>query len=85
MVAETDEQVGRESDIHACMHKTLMPRWRGPQAMGDEKRAMGYVCHRCHAEFMPLAARKMSELISALFAGAVAGIAGFVAALMLFE
>ena len=64
MAAGTDDQVGREPDKHACMHKTLMPRWRGPQAMGDEERAMGYVCHRCHAEFTPLAAREVRALIS---------------------
>jgi hypothetical protein len=42
-----------------------MPRWRGPQAMGDEARAMGYVCHRCHTEFTPLAARALREVAPA--------------------
>lgn len=33
-------------------HK-LMPRWRGPQVMEDETKAMGFVCHRCGREYLP--------------------------------
>jgi len=33
--------------------------------MGDEARAMGYVCHRCHTEFTPLAARALREVAPA--------------------
>ena len=40
-----------------CMHQTLMPRWRGPDAMGDDRLAMGFVCHQCHREFPPYRVR----------------------------
>lgn len=36
-----------------CLGHTLMPRWRGPQAMGDDAKAMGYVCHTCGREYVP--------------------------------
>lgn len=36
-----------------CVNRRLMPRWRGPQAMGDDSLAMGFVCHRCGREFLP--------------------------------
>lgn len=37
----------------ACIGHELMPRWRGPQAMGDDARAMGFVCHLCGREYLP--------------------------------
>ncbi len=56
----TDQQVA------VCLHERLMPRWRGPQAMpdkaGDQAEAMGYVCHRCHAELTPFAARELRAM-----------------------
>lgn len=39
----------------ACAHDALVPRWRGPEAMEDDARAMGFVCHRCDREFLPSA------------------------------
>ena len=39
----------------ACAHETLVPRWRGPEAMEDDALAMGFVCHRCDREFLPSA------------------------------
>jgi len=65
VVPGRDERVVRGPDARTCAHETLMPRWRGPQAMGDEARAMGYVCHRCHTEFTPLAARALREVAPA--------------------
>ena len=59
MAAGRDEQVVRGPDARTCAHEALIPRWRGPQTMADEARAMGYVCHRCHTEFTPLAARAL--------------------------
>lgn len=44
-----DQPTARES----CRHETLIPRWRGPEVMDDERQAMGYVCHACGAEFPP--------------------------------
>lgn len=47
--------------VAVCRHESLMPRWRGPQAMpdeaGDESETMGYVCHACAAEFLPYLVR----------------------------
>ena len=37
-----------------CMTRTLMPRWRGPEVMGDDTKAMGFVCHACGREFLPV-------------------------------
>ena len=31
----------------------LMPRWRGPEVMDDDSKAMGFVCHRCGREYLP--------------------------------
>lgn len=36
-----------------CVDRKLMPRWRGPQVMEDDRLAMGYVCHACGREFLP--------------------------------
>ena len=38
-----------------CPHENLVPRWRGPEVMGDDANAMGFMCHRCHSEFLPAA------------------------------
>ena len=58
-MAGSEERVVMGPDPRACAHEALMPRWRGPQAMEQEGGAMGYVCHRCHAEFSPDAARAL--------------------------
>lgn len=44
---------GNVPDPRNCEHETLSPRWRDPAAMEQPAAAMGYVCHRCHAEFLP--------------------------------
>ena len=31
----------------------LMPRWRGPEVMDDDAKALGFVCHRCGREYLP--------------------------------
>lgn len=36
-----------------CRNHDLMPRWRGPQVMEDDSKAMGFVCHQCGREFLP--------------------------------
>lgn len=36
-----------------CVGRDLMPRWRGPQVMEDDSKAMGFVCHRCGREYLP--------------------------------
>ena len=41
----------------SCAHETLSPRWRDPAAMGECAEPMGYLCHRCHAEFLPYLVR----------------------------
>jgi hypothetical protein len=62
VAASSKERVVVGPDPRSCAHEMLMPRWRGPQAMGDEARAMGYVCHRCHAELTPFAARELRAM-----------------------
>jgi hypothetical protein len=36
-----------------CVGRRLMPRWRGPEAMEDDSKAMGFVCHECGREYLP--------------------------------
>ena len=36
-----------------CLHHRLMPRWRGPDVMDDDSKAMGFVCHACGREYLP--------------------------------
>jgi predicted nucleic acid-binding Zn-ribbon protein len=45
---------GQPSIDECCVNRTLMPRWRGPEVMEDESQAMGYVCHACGREFLPV-------------------------------
>lgn len=35
-----------------CSHERLIPRWRGPEVMEDDARAMGFVCQDCQREFL---------------------------------
>lgn len=50
----TYKGVDRQPPIsECCMNRTLMPRWRGPQVMEDDRYAMGFVCHACGREFLP--------------------------------
>ena len=35
----------------------LHPRWSGSDGVDDESKAIGFLCHRCHREFSPLAAK----------------------------
>ena len=46
---------GNVPDQATCRHEQLTPRWRGPEVMHDDAQAMGFVCHRCHGEFLPSA------------------------------
>lgn len=43
----------RQASVPECIGHPLMPRWRGPQAMGDDAQAMGFVCHACGREYLP--------------------------------
>ncbi|MCK9487524.1 MAG: hypothetical protein M0R73_12645 [Dehalococcoidia bacterium] len=46
--------VARQRAIsECCLNTDLMPRWRGPQVMDDDSKAMGWVCHSCGREFLP--------------------------------
>ena len=49
----TGQPSGNVPDPETCPHERLTPRWRGPEVMDDDSKAMGWVCHRCHAEFLP--------------------------------
>lgn len=31
----------------------LMPRWRGPEVMDDDSKAMGFYCHKCQRDYLP--------------------------------
>ena len=44
---------GNVPPAQTCAHENLVPRWRGPEVMDDDSKAMGFVCHRCHSEFLP--------------------------------
>lgn len=47
-----------ESEWESCRcDGELMPRWRGPEVMDDDANAMGYVCHPCGREFLPVLVR----------------------------
>jgi hypothetical protein len=35
----------------------LQPRWSGSDGVDDLDKAIGFVCHRCHKEYSPLAAK----------------------------
>lgn len=48
---------GNVPDAATCAHETLTPRWRDPAALEESGQPLGYVCHRCHAEFLPYAVR----------------------------
>ena len=48
---------GNVPEAASCPHETLTPRWRGPEVMDDDSKAMGFVCHRCHSEFLPYQVR----------------------------
>ena len=53
----TPRPSGNVPDAASCAHETLTPRWRGPEVMDDDAKAMGFVCHRCHSEFLPYQVR----------------------------
>lgn len=43
-----------ETAVEDCLcDGELMPRWRGPEVMDDDSKAMGFVCHRCGREYLP--------------------------------
>ena len=54
---KTPEPSGNVPDPADCECESLTPRWRGPEVMDDDSKAMGFVCHRCHAEFLPYQVR----------------------------
>ena len=56
-LSSAQQPSGKVPDRASCAHVTLTPRWRGPEAMDDDAKAMGFVCHRCHAEFLPYQVR----------------------------
>ena len=45
--------VPRERAADDCAGHTLMPRWARPEHIGDDTRALGYVCHACGREYLP--------------------------------
>lgn len=47
----------RSDAVCAREGHTLMPRWRGPDVMDDDSKAMGFVCHRCGREYLPTQVR----------------------------
>ena len=49
----TPKPSGNVPEAESCTHATLTPRWRGPDVMDDDSKAMGFICHRCHSEFLP--------------------------------
>ena len=49
-------RAGNVPDPSACPHDTLWKRWRDHRAL-EASEPIGYVCHRCHAEFLPYRVR----------------------------
>lgn len=49
----TFRRMRRQAPVSACIGHTLMPRWRGPDVMDDDSKAMGFVCHICGREYLP--------------------------------
>ncbi len=49
--------VPRRKSNACCYGRDLMPRWRGPQVMDDDSKAMGWVCHECGREYPPAEVR----------------------------
>ncbi|MFA7249348.1 MAG: hypothetical protein WC273_06895 [Dehalococcoidia bacterium] len=43
----------RKAPARECVGHRLMPRWRGPDVMDDDTKAMGFVCHVCGREYLP--------------------------------
>ncbi len=52
-VKPTYRERRQKAPANECLEHTLMPRWRGPQAMDDDAKAMGFVCHTCGREYLP--------------------------------
>ena len=53
-----------DSDRDACIcDEELMPRWRGPEVMDDDSKAMGYVCHSCGRDFLPILVRNRRLIV----------------------
>jgi hypothetical protein len=46
-----DDQGDRSARVE-CPHERLVARWRGPEVMGDDSRAMGFICQDCGQEFL---------------------------------
>lgn len=44
----------KQAPATECVGHTLMPRWRGPQVTADDALAIGFVCHRCGREYLPI-------------------------------
>ncbi|PZC40730.1 MAG: hypothetical protein DK305_000358 [Chloroflexi bacterium] len=40
----------------------LQPRWSGSDGVDNLEKAIGFVCHRCHKEYSPFAAKQHLEL-----------------------
>ena len=51
MEASTTE--GPQASSECLCDGELTPRWRGPEVMGDDSNAMGFVCHRCGRDYLP--------------------------------
>ena len=52
-VKPTYRRQPRKRPERECIGHTLMPRWRGPDVMEDDSKAMGFVCHVCGREYLP--------------------------------
>lgn len=58
----TYRAVRRQPPPEACIGHALQPRWRGPDVMGDDSRAMGFICHVCGREYLPMQVRNRRPL-----------------------
>ena len=50
----TYRETPKKAPASECLEHKLMPRWRGPEVMKDDSQAMGFVCHICGREYLPV-------------------------------
>ena len=53
-VKPTYREVPKKAPVTDCLDHTLMPRWRSPKDMDDPSKAIGFVCHQCGREYLPV-------------------------------
>ncbi len=53
-VKPTYREAARQAPASACLEHELMPRWRRRADMDDDTKAIGFLCHVCGREYLPV-------------------------------